>query len=127
MDNRRRMLDDGRSLLGLPPGKLRRLDGLMAGGDVLSHPHMPHQPLLHRLPHPSERPGLLSLPMSRDLSRGNVDRGAIRPLLDQTQVGPRLVDLLLKCDRWQSINADQTIFFRSRVTTKRNEKCLTFQ
>lgn len=120
MDGRRRMLDDGRSLLGPPPGKLRRLDGLVAGDDVLSHPHMSHQPLLHRLPHPSERPGLLSLPLGRDLSRGNVDRGAIRPLLDP-QVGPILIDLLLKCDYLQSINADQITF----LVVKRLQKQIT--
>lgn len=87
-------MDDSRSLLGPPPGKLRRLDGLMVGSDVISHSHMPHQPLLHRLPHPSERPGLLSLAMGRDMIRGNVDRGAIRPLLEP-QVALVLIHLLL--------------------------------
>lgn len=89
MDSRRRMVDEGRSLLGPPPGKLRRIDGLVVGSDVLPHSHMSHQPLLHRLPHPSERPGLLSLPVSRDMTRGNADRGAIRPLIEP-QVGPML-------------------------------------
>lgn len=122
LDGRRRMVDDGRSLLGPPPGKLRRLDGLVVGGDVLSHPHMPHQPLLHRLPHPTERPGLLSLPLSRDMSRGNIDRGVIRPLLDP-QVGPFIhIHLLRKYVCLLSINADEIFFFLSKTTTKTNGK-----
>lgn len=79
LDSRRRMGEDSRSLLGSPPGKLRRTDNL--GGDLMSHPHMSHQPLLNRLPH-FERPGLLPLPGSRELGRGDVDRGPIRPLID---------------------------------------------
>nr|XP_043883662.1 E3 ubiquitin-protein ligase RBBP6-like [Solea senegalensis] len=78
-DSRRRMGDEGRSLLGPPPGKLRRIDGL--GGDVLCHPHLSHQMPLHRHPH-SDRPGLLPLPGSREMGRGDADRGPIRPLMD---------------------------------------------
>lgn len=83
LDSRRRMGEDSRSLLGSPPGKLRRTDNL--GGDLMSHPHMSHQPLLNRLPH-FERPGLLPIPGSREMGRGDVDRGPIRPLID-LQVG----------------------------------------
>lgn len=83
LDSRRRMGEDSRSLLGSPPGKLRRTDNL--GGDLMSHPHMSHQPLLNRLPH-FERPGLLPLPGSREMGRGDLDRGPIRPLID-LQVG----------------------------------------
>lgn len=86
LDNRRRMGEEGRSLLGPPPGKLRRIDGLGVGGDVIPHSHMSHQPLLHRLPHSSDRPGLLPLPGSHDMGRGDPDRGSIRPLID-LQVG----------------------------------------
>lgn len=82
----RRMGDESRSLLGHPPGKLRRMDGLGIGGDVMSHSHMSHQPLVHRLPHSSDRPGFLPLPGNREMSRGDADRGAIRPLID-LQVG----------------------------------------
>lgn len=85
-DGRRRMGDEGRSLLGPPPGKLRRIDGLGAGGDGMSHSHMSHQPPLHRLPPPSDRPGLLPIPGSREMGRGDSDRGSIRPLMD-LQVG----------------------------------------
>lgn len=87
LDSRRRMGEDSRSLLGSPPGKLRRTDNL--GGELMSHPHMSHQPLLSRLPH-FERPGLLPLPGSREMGRGDLDRGAIRPLID-LQVGLLLV------------------------------------
>lgn len=90
MDSRRRMGEEGRSLLGPPPGKLRRIDGLGVGGDVISHSHMSHQPLLHRLPHSSDRPGLLPLPGSREMGRGDADRVSIRPLID-LQVGLLLV------------------------------------
>ncbi len=83
VDGRRRMGEEGRSLLGPPPGKLRRIDG---GGDVISHSHMSHQPPLHRLPPSSDRPGLLPLPGSREMGRGDSDRGSIRPLMD-LQVG----------------------------------------
>lgn len=83
-ESRRRMGEEGRSLLGPPPGKLRRLDGI--GVDVISHSHLPHQNPLHRLPLLSDRPGPLPLPVSRDLGRGDVDRGSIRPLMD-FQVG----------------------------------------
>lgn len=87
LDSRRRMGEDSRSLLGSPPGKLRRTDNL--GGELMSHPHMSHQPLLNRLPH-FERPGLLPLPGSREMVRGDLDRGPIRPLID-LQVGLLLV------------------------------------
>lgn len=90
LDSRRRMGEDSRSLLGSPPGKLRRTDNL--GGELMPHPHMCHQPLLSRLPH-FERPGLLPLPGSREMGR-DVDRGAIRPLID-LQVG--LLLLFLNC------------------------------
>lgn len=83
LDSRRRMGEDSRSLLGSPPGKLRRTDNL--GSELMSHPHMSHQPLLNRLPH-FERPALLPLPGSREMGRGDVDRGPIRPLID-LQVG----------------------------------------
>lgn len=89
-DSRRRMGEEGRSLLGPPPGKLRRIDGLVVGCDVLSHSHMSHQPPLHRLPPSSDRPGLLPIPGSRDMGRGDPDRGSIRPLMD-LQVGLMLV------------------------------------
>lgn len=89
LDSRRRMGEDSRSLLGSPPGKLRRTDNL--GGELMPHPHMSHQPLLSRLPH-FERPGLLPLPGSREMGRGDMDRGPIRPLID-LQVG----FLLLSC------------------------------
>lgn len=85
-DSRRRMGEEGRSLLGPPPGKLRRLDGLIGGPDIMSHSHMSHQPLIHRVPTSSDRPGLLPLPGSRDMGRGDTDRGSIRPLMD-LQVG----------------------------------------
>lgn len=82
-DGRRRMGDEGRSLLGPPPGKQRRMDGLGGvGGDVIPHSHMSHQPPLHRLPPPSDRPGLLPLTGSREMGRVDADRGAIRPLMD---------------------------------------------
>ena len=84
-DSRRRMGDEGRSILGPPPGKLRRIDGLGGGVDVMSHSHMSHQPPLHRLPH-SDRPGLLPIPGSREMGRGEAERGSIRPLMD-LQVG----------------------------------------
>lgn len=87
LDCRRRMGEDSRSLLGSPPGKLRRTDNL--GGELMPHPHMSHQPLLNRLPH-FERPGLLPLPGSREMARGDVDRGPIRPLID-LQVGLLLI------------------------------------
>uniref|UniRef100_A0A8C4IS00 E3 ubiquitin-protein ligase RBBP6 n=1 Tax=Dicentrarchus labrax TaxID=13489 RepID=A0A8C4IS00_DICLA len=80
VDSRRRMGEEGRSLLGPPPGKLRRIDGLGVGGDVISHSHMSHQPPLHRLPPSSDRPGLLPLPGSREMGRGDTDRGSIRSL-----------------------------------------------
>lgn len=86
VDSRRRMGEEGRSLLGPPPGKLRRIDGLGGGGDGMSHSHMSHQPLLHRLQPSSDRPGLLPIPGSRDMGRGDGDRGSIRPLMD-FQVG----------------------------------------
>lgn len=86
VDSRRRMVEDGRSLLGPPPGKLRRLDGLVGGPELMSHSHMSHQPLIHRVPPPSDRPGLLPLPGSREMGRGDTDRGSIRPLMD-LQVG----------------------------------------
>lgn len=79
---RRRMGEEGRSLLGAPPGKLRRIDGLGVGDDVISHSHLSHQLPLHRLPPPSDRPGLLPLPVSRDMGRVDADRGSIRPLMD---------------------------------------------
>lgn len=85
-DGRRRIGEDRGSLLGSPPGKLRRIEGPGVGGDVFSHSHISHQPPLQRLPHPSDRPGLLPLPVTRELSRGDVDRGSIRPLMD-LQVG----------------------------------------
>lgn len=88
VDSRRRMGEEGRSLLGPPPGKLRRLDGLGGGGDVMSHSHLPHQPPLHRLPPSSDRPGILPHPGSRELGRCETDRAAIRPLMD-LQVGPQ--------------------------------------
>lgn len=90
VDSRRRMGEEGRSLLGPPPGKLRRIDGLGGGGEVISHSHMSHQPPLHRLPPSSDRPGLLPLPGSREMGRGDSDRGSIRPLMD-FQVGQLLV------------------------------------
>ncbi|AWP05381.1 putative E3 ubiquitin-protein ligase RBBP6-like [Scophthalmus maximus] len=71
VDSRRRMGEEGRSLLGPPPGKLRRIDGLGS-----------HQPPLHRLPLSSDRPGLLPIPGSREMGRGDADRGTIRPLMD---------------------------------------------
>lgn len=76
------MGEEGRSLLGPPPGKLRRLDGLGGGSDIISHSHMSHQPPLHRLPPSSDRPGLLPLPGTREMGRGEADRGPIRPLMD---------------------------------------------
>lgn len=82
IDNRRRMGEECRSLLR-PPGKLRRIDGIEGGGDVLSHSHLPHQLGLHRFSAPSDR--LSNLPpmqVSRDLVRGDSDRSAIRPLMD---------------------------------------------
>lgn len=76
------MGEDCRSLLR-PPGKLRRIDGLEAGVDVLSHSHLPHQLALHRLPAPSDRlSNLPPLQVSRDLGRGDSDRATIRPLMD---------------------------------------------
>lgn len=92
VDSRRRMGEESRSLLGTPPRKLRRIDGL--GGDVLSHPHLSHQPPIHRLPISSDRPGLLPIPGTRDMGRGDTDRGNIRPLMD-LQVG-LLLHLLVK-------------------------------
>lgn len=89
-DSRRRMGEEGRCLLGPPPGKLRRIDGLGGGGDLISHSHMSHQPPLHRLPPASDRPGLLPLPGSREMGRGDAERGSIRPLMD-LQVGLSLV------------------------------------
>lgn len=93
-DSRRRMGEEGRSLLGPPPGKLRRIDGLGGGGDVISHSHMSHQPPVHRVPPSSDRPGLLPLPVRdlerREMGRGEADRGSIRPLMD-LQVGLSLV------------------------------------
>lgn len=86
VDSRRRMGEEGRSLLGPPPGKLRRIDGLIGGPDVISHSHMSHQHLIHRIQPPSDRPGLLPLPGSREMGRGDTDRGSIRPLMD-LQVG----------------------------------------
>lgn len=86
VESRRRMGEESRSLLGSPPGKLRRIDGLMAGPDMMSHSHMAHPHLIHRLPPPTERLGLLPLPGSRELARGDADRGSIRPLMD-LQVG----------------------------------------
>lgn len=80
------MGEEGRSLLGPPPGKLRRIDGLGGGVDIMSHSHLPHQPPLHRLPPSSDRPGILPHPGSRELGRGETDRAAIRPLMD-LQVG----------------------------------------
>lgn len=81
VDSHRRTGEDSRSLLGPPPGKLRRLDGLGGGSDLMSHSHMSHQSLVHRILPPSDRPGLLPLPGSRDMGRGD-DRGSIRPLMD---------------------------------------------
>lgn len=85
-DSRRRMAEDGRSLLGPSPGKLRRMDGPGMGGDMLPLSHMSHQPPLHRLGPSSDRPGLLPIPGSRDMGRGDMDRPVIRPLMD-FQVG----------------------------------------
>lgn len=79
MDSWRRMGEEGRSLLGPPPEKFRRLDGV--GGDATFYLH-PHPLPLHRLPHPGERPSLLSLPGMHELCRANIDRGSIRPSID---------------------------------------------
>lgn len=51
-------------------------------GEVLSHPHISLQAQLQRVPPPSERPGLLPILGSRDMGRGDADRGPIRPLMD---------------------------------------------
>lgn len=79
MDNWRRMGEEGRSLLGPPPEKFRRIDG--AGGDAPFYLH-PHPLPLHRLPHPGDRPSLLSLPGFYEMGRGDLDRGSIRPSMD---------------------------------------------
>ncbi|XP_061882581.1 E3 ubiquitin-protein ligase RBBP6-like [Entelurus aequoreus] len=82
LDNRRRLGEEGRSLLGSPPGKLRRLDGLGIAVDVFSHPHAAHQPPQQRLSHPSDRPGLLPLNVGREMIWADKDRGLIRPLME---------------------------------------------
>ncbi|XP_060939390.1 E3 ubiquitin-protein ligase RBBP6-like, partial [Limanda limanda] len=92
LDGRRRMGDEGRSLLGPPPGKLRRIDGLGGCSDVLSHSHMSHQPPLHRLQLPSDRLGLLPHPENSEMIQGDADGGTIRPLMD-LPVGRRMIKL----------------------------------
>ncbi|XP_037545647.1 E3 ubiquitin-protein ligase RBBP6 isoform X2 [Nematolebias whitei] len=78
IDSWRRIGEECRPLLGPPPEKLRRLDGLDGGGDAPFYMHL-HQPPLRRLPHPADRP-FLSFPGPHELGRGEIDRGAIRPL-----------------------------------------------
>ena len=78
----RRMGEEGRSLLGLPPGKLRRIDGLGGCSDALPQSHMSHQPPFHRLQLSSDRPGLPPLTGSHEMIQGDADRRTIRPLID---------------------------------------------
>lgn len=82
IDSWRRTGEECRPLLGPPPEKLRRIDGL--DGDASFYMHL-HQPPLRRLPHP-----FLSFPGPHELGRGDIDRGAIRPLMDiQVSLLPR--------------------------------------
>lgn len=82
LDGHKRVVEESRSLLGPPPGKLRRIDGPGLGGDMSPHSHGSHQPQMQRVVSPSDRPGPLSVSVGREMGRGDGDRGSIRPLMD---------------------------------------------
>lgn len=82
LDRGRRVVEEGRSLLGAPPGKIRRIEGPGMSREAPMH----HQPALQRVVSPSDRP--LSVTVNRDYNRDERDR-AVRPLMDlQIQVKP---------------------------------------
>lgn len=85
MDRGRRVVEEGRSLLGPPPGKLRRIEGPGIGREAPLHPS--HQPALHRVVLPADRP--LSVTVSRDYGREERQEPRARPLMDlQIEVKP---------------------------------------
>ncbi|MEQ2167080.1 hypothetical protein GOODEAATRI_000546 [Goodea atripinnis] len=114
IDSRRRMGEDSRTLLG-PPEKLRRIDG----GGAIFHSHL-HPSPFHRLPPPSDRPGLLHLPGTRELGRIDSDRG---PLVDVpvTKVSAHLLAQLGRCRSFSHLHVPSG---REMMTKKARKKIL---
>ncbi|XP_028314743.1 E3 ubiquitin-protein ligase RBBP6-like isoform X1 [Gouania willdenowi] len=80
-ESRRRMGEESRTSRGLPPGKLRRVDGSVMESEANSHSQAPNHPHFHRVP-PSDRPGNPPLPGSRELNRSDPNRIPIEALMN---------------------------------------------
>ncbi|KAJ0033586.1 hypothetical protein NQD34_000693 [Periophthalmus magnuspinnatus] len=86
MERGRRVVEESHSLLGPPPGKLRRIEGPGLSRELPPHSHVSHQPALQRVVSPSDRP--LSVTVSRESTREERERGH-RPFMDlKIQVNP---------------------------------------